>query len=194
MFLRAVIFTIYCFARYARAIPLAYNARFSRELSFCSSPQRREAIRDGKKRRYSHRIRPNFRARKIERSFVKERAADRSQSFRDTPYTHSVPNGLRSSSPPGGDSIKTDLRAGFMKTVRFSGQYFTDGGLFFFNAQNLQSFFLVLFFFCPNESPISTIPDHRRRNRDGRCTVRSQQHHCSASVCSSRRPFRLIIA
>lgn len=57
--------------------------------------------------------------------------------------------------PSEGDSIKTDLRAGFMKTVRFSRQYFTDGESFFFHAQNLQSFYLSLSF-----SPewITTVP------------------------------------
>lgn len=68
----------------------------------------------------------------------------------ETPCTHSVPNSLRRlpliPSLSEGDSIKTDLRAGFMKTVRFSRQYFTDGGSFFL-TRTFNLFFPLSFSF-----------------------------------------------
>lgn len=92
----------------------------------------------------------SFARRKLTAAFVKECISAVDSNLSGTPRIHSVPNSLRRlflvSHPSEGDSIKTDLRAGFMKTVRFSRQYFTDGRSFFFNAQNLQSFYLLLSF------------------------------------------------
>jgi len=68
----------------------------------------------------------------------------------ETPCTHSVPNNLRRlssiPSPSEGDSIKTDLRAGFMKTVRFSGSISPMANPFFLTC-GPSIFFSSLFLF-----------------------------------------------
>lgn len=76
-----------------------------------------------------------------------------------------------------------------MKTVRFSRQYFTDGGTFFFNVRNLQSFFsLSLFLAWANHRHRSP---RCRRNRDDRCTtMRRDRDNRSTAICLM--PCRLI--
>lgn len=119
----------------------------------------------------------------------------RSQSHPEhTLYTHSVPNShhIRARHPfTERDSIKTDLRVGFMKTVRFSGQYFTDGGPFFFlffltRARYLQSFFLFSFFrsteFAGADQPFP------RQNRDGRCAAPRRADRNNARSTPRRVP------
>lgn len=113
---------------------------------------------------------------KVDSSFIKECISVADPNLSGTPCIHSVPNSLHRLPivplvplvPSEGDSIKTDLRAGFMKTVRFSRQYFTDGGSFFLTRTTFNLFFF-LFLSRPSKSlaPIITLPS-RWRDYDNR--------------------------